>query len=69
MAGGYVRLMQIRGNEKERHAHDRLTSLAKAIQAQLGYSWAESVRLADEHIYGPWRRHGDNGGPLLEDAL
>lgn len=69
MAGGYVRLMQILGNEKERIAHARLTSMAKAIQAQLGYSWVESVRLADEHICGQWRRPGDNGGPPLEDAL
>ena len=63
---GYARMMQIDGNERERDAHIRLTTLAKSIQSQLGLRWSEAVGIADRHIYGPWRRPGDNGGPLLD---
>ena len=62
----YVRMMQIDGNERERDAHIRLTTLAKSIQSQLGLRWSEAVGIADRHIYGLWRRPGDNGGPLLD---
>ena len=70
MPGGdrrYGRLLQLEGNERARDAHNRLTSMAKAIQHQMGLTWTESVRAADKYIYGDWRRPGDNGGPLLDD--
>jgi hypothetical protein len=62
----YVRMMQADGNEREHDAHIRLTTLAKSIQSQLGLGWSEAISAADMHIYGPWRRPGDNGGPLLD---